>query len=289
MANQTLHFKGLYGDPDQVGHSNFIQVEPLALRSKRYHWEIEEHVHIDLFQLFWIQSGKGVLVANKKRFPFQGPCVISIPTETTHGFQFQPNIKGDVFSLSQDYIDRTLQEHPALLERCHELRYISAQNDAYFAAMDFVRAQFIKEWEDENAQKTTVIKSLFILWMSYLYRLEKKEDIIQKTSEDRSLLHFQGFKKLIRTSYLENKSIQAYAAALNISAVHLNRICRELSHQSAHELVEEHLVSEAKNYLLNTSYSISEIAYLLNFKDPAYFSRLFKKATGVSPKEFQKN
>ena len=43
-----------------------------------------------------------------------------------------------------------------------------------------------------------------------------------------------------------------------------------------------------KNTLLNTSYSVSEIAYFLNFSDPAYFSRLFKKVVGVPPGEFRK-
>ena len=49
------------------------------------------------------------------------------------------------------------------------------------------------------------------------------------------------------------------------------------------------LENEAKKYLLNTNYSISEVSYFLNFKDPAYFTRLFKKMTGVTPSEFRKN
>ena len=49
------------------------------------------------------------------------------------------------------------------------------------------------------------------------------------------------------------------------------------------ELVHQHLIQEAQKYLLHTSYSISEIAYLLEFEYPNYFAKLFKKHIGLSP------
>jgi AraC family transcriptional activator of pobA len=52
--------------------------------------------------------------------------------------------------------------------------------------------------------------------------------------------------------------------------------------------VQEHLIEQAKNYLSHTSYTIAEIAYLLNFEYPNYFARLFKKINGVSPKEYRR-
>jgi AraC-like DNA-binding protein len=39
--------------------------------------------------------------------------------------------------------------------------------------------------------------------------------------------------------------------------------------------------------LVGRDHSISEMAYLLGFENPPYFSRLFKKEVGMSPKEFQ--
>jgi AraC family transcriptional regulator, transcriptional activator of pobA len=87
----------------------------------------------------------------------------------------------------------------------------------------------------------------------------------------------------------ESKSIEEYAKELNITAVHLNRICQSIVQKSALQIVQDYLINEAKKYLLNTSYSVSEVSYFLNFKDPAYFTRLFKKQTGVSPSDFRKN
>ena len=48
-------------------------------------------------------------------------------------------------------------------------------------------------------------------------------------------------------------------------------------------------IHEAEKQLRTTQYSISEISGNLGFQDPLYFSNVFKKATGVSPRDYRKN
>jgi AraC-like DNA-binding protein len=57
--------------------------------------------------------------------------------------------------------------------------------------------------------------------------------------------------------------------------------------ESPLELIHLYVVSEAKKMLVEDNHSISEIAYQLGFENPPYFSRLFKKEVGMSPKEFK--
>ncbi|OYU64787.1 MAG: hypothetical protein CFE22_16905 [Cytophagaceae bacterium BCCC1] len=96
------------------------------------------------------------------------------------------------------------------------------------------------------------------------------------------------FQKSIRQDYSENKTISQYAKEIGITTMHLNRVCKSVINKSPIQIIHDQLISEAKKYLLNTSYSISEISYFLNFNDPAYFTRLFKKNVGVSPSNFRK-
>jgi AraC family transcriptional activator of pobA len=44
---------------------------------------------------------------------------------------------------------------------------------------------------------------------------------------------------------------------------------------------------EAKRKLIYTQYPLDQIAYTLGFKDPAYFSRFFKKLEGVAPSVYR--
>ena len=84
------------------------------------------------------------------------------------------------------------------------------------------------------------------------------------------------------------KFINEYARELNITPVHLNRICQATVGKSALRAVHEFLFLEAEKYLKYTKYSVSEIAYRLNFEDAAYFSRFFSKYAGVSPKQYRR-
>jgi AraC family transcriptional regulator, transcriptional activator of pobA len=52
-------------------------------------------------------------------------------------------------------------------------------------------------------------------------------------------------------------------------------------------LIHLYVISEAKNLLVEGGKSVSEVAYRLGFENPPYFSRLFKKEVGISPKEFR--
>jgi len=56
--------------------------------------------------------------------------------------------------------------------------------------------------------------------------------------------------------------------------------------KTAIDQVNLYLIDEAKNLLLTPNMTITETAYRLGFEYPQYFSRLFKKKTGMSPKVY---
>lgn len=290
MQKALVNFKGLYGDNPNALLPNFIHYEALETRSKMYDWEIKEHLHTDLFQVFLIKSGEGLLLSEQKEWPLLGPCVVTIPTHTLHGFVFQPDVNGEVLTFSESFLESLLKPTPKTLHEINHLRVLSLeQNSETFERLMLYKTQIIKELYEDFPEKQVVLQSLFQLFFTQLYRFSLRLSATKTSSDNRTLRYFQAFQKSIRKSLQESKSIHEYAKELNITPVHLNRICQAIVQKSALQIVHEHLINEAKKYLLNTNYSISEVSYFLNFKDPAYFTRLFKKITGVSPSEFRKN
>jgi AraC-like DNA-binding protein len=73
-----------------------------------------------------------------------------------------------------------------------------------------------------------------------------------------------------------------------LSPRYLSDVLKQETGKTAIELIHIFLINEAKNRLVADDQSVSEIAYALGFENLPYFSRLFKKETGLSPNQFKK-
>ncbi len=97
------------------------------------------------------------------------------------------------------------------------------------------------------------------------------------------------FQQLIQHHYKEKWLVEKYANTLNISTKHLIDLCKKHTGKTPLQLMKEQIISEAKRLLFHTQLSIKEIAYELEFDDPAYFSKSFRQSTGYSPEAYRKN
>lgn len=78
------------------------------------------------------------------------------------------------------------------------------------------------------------------------------------------------------------------AEQLAISPRYLSDLLKQESGKTAIELIHIFLISEAKNLLRIGEKGVTQIAYELGFENSSYFTRLFKKQTGMKPLEFRK-
>ncbi len=99
---------------------------------------------------------------------------------------------------------------------------------------------------------------------------------------------FNSYLKLVSEHFLSVRKVADYADMLYVSPDHLNRAIKACSDKTAHELIDEMVLMEAKAYLLHSKLTVSEIAYKLEFADPSHFNRFFKKLCGQTPLDFRK-
>ena len=95
------------------------------------------------------------------------------------------------------------------------------------------------------------------------------------------------FGDLLESHFRDHWGVEDYARALAITPTHLTRLARGATGRPASRLIEERLVREARRNLVFTNLPVTAIAYDLGFADPAYFSRVFARVTGVSPSGFR--
>ncbi len=284
--NKPLHY-GLYGEDDFL-LPDFMHCEKLAYRSKMHHRVIKEHVHTSLFQIFILESGKLDFTFENATWLVQGPAIITIPENTLHGMVAGKTVKGKVLTLSTSFVETLFKNTPQALMEFGNTRIISEFDirNSIETTLFFVNTLH-KEMNEYLPEKKMVLQCYFNLLLSLTYRLLKKNSPKLTPPDNRNTRYFSVFQKNVKQAYTPMKSIKEYARELNITGVHLNRICQATVGKSALNIVHDFLVLEAEKFLKHTDLHVSEIAYRLNFEDPAYFSRFFKKYTGLSPKQFR--
>jgi len=83
-------------------------------------------------------------------------------------------------------------------------------------------------------------------------------------------------------------SVGYLASALQMSPRYLSSSLKIETGKTAQELIHIALIAVAKNRLRESGQNVSEIAYSLGFENMSYFSKLFKKEAGKTPKDFKK-
>lgn len=99
----------------------------------------------------------------------------------------------------------------------------------------------------------------------------------------------QKFIQLVNSYYIEKRTIEEYAEMLSVSPNHLSHSVKSASGKNALSFINDRIITEAKSLIRFTDFDIAEIAYQLNFSDPANFGKFFKKHTDQTPLAFRKS
>lgn len=134
-------------------------------------------------------------------------------------------------------------------------------------------------------------KSSFDIFRSYLIALFTELKPFVKTSTPVSAnaasIITEQYKKALSKHIYEKNKITDYAELLSVSPNHLNKCVKNTLGKSAHDLLNEMLLLEAKVLLKQTNLNISEISHKIGKNEISDFARFFKAQTGMRPSEYR--
>ncbi|MCS3125435.1 AraC family transcriptional regulator [Bacteroides faecis] len=112
-------------------------------------------------------------------------------------------------------------------------------------------------------------------------------------SESSPLTHqndiFQRFISLVNTYCKTERNVSFYADKLCLTPRYLNTVIRQASQQTVMDWINQSIILEAKVLLKHSNRLVYQISDELNFPNPSFFSKFFKRMTGMTPQEYQKN
>jgi AraC-like DNA-binding protein/mannose-6-phosphate isomerase-like protein (cupin superfamily) len=283
-----LFFKGIYGDNSIDMVRDIIHITPMEITGKRHEWYIKPHVHNDLFQIFVVESGTLELIINDESQIVESVSFFSIPKNISHGLRMNADTKGWVISLYDKSLENMLQLDTDIINTIDKIHIskLDEEDKLINNALTTIR-KCIDEYYSDLPGKQHALQYLVGMMLLRLYRIFVTSSAIH-LSDNKNEIYYRRFVQLIKEMKSFKVSVEEYATRLNISSGHLNRICKDVCGLSPKDVITNFFIDEAKIYLRNFEMSIAEISYELDIEDPAYFTRLFKKRTELTPKQFRR-
>jgi AraC family transcriptional activator of pobA len=257
-----------------------VHCETIAARSVLHDWEFAPHRHARLHQVLLIASGGGRATIEGKTHRLRPMDVINMPAGRVHGYSFKRGTQGWVMTLASEILDEVLtpQEglgrvlaETAVFRGTPQMRALMKAIFAEFGARAFARAH--------------VLKALSAMLLGHVARVLAAGSAPEAPTAKSGVIG--QFEACLDANFRAHWPVSQYAATLRITPTHLSRLTRAAFGCSASQMIRDRIVREARRNLVYTNLSISAIAYALGFDDPAYFSRIFSLATGLSPSEFR--
>ena len=278
----------LYGELTRGTDAEGVHIELIETRSRKYDWHIDTHTHAGLFQVLFLLGGQVRANIDGDLWECDGPVALTIHPALPHGFDFSEEAHGYVLTVDQNMLFAAAGHEGDLFTPLF-VQPLAIGLDAVPETAERIEAllrHLIVEAAWPRQGHTLMLEWLARSALLMLVRVQAERRLAD-TSGRGDFALFSRFRVEVERHYKEQWQVSRYADLLRVAPTRLNRLCLKLSGKSAFELTQDRLMLEACRKLTYVPAGVASIAYELGFQDPAYFSRLFKKLIGVTPKAFR--
>ena len=289
MATRVIPNYALYGVQAEPGWQSWFDFEWIPQRSRPYNWHIRPHQHDALIQILYLTQGTGEVLIDHTKSQFTAPCLVWIPAQTVHGFDFSEDVDGPVITAAQRPLEAMVGvASPALLAHLRKPAVIAldVKGDHVQCLMPLFLA-VEREAQVQAAGQVTAGMALLTAICIQIARLTPISAVAVSQASSRKAAQIEKFRSMVDDGFKKHLPMGDYASALGITPGQLSRLCREVLGVSSLDVVNARVIHEAQRVLVYTGNSVKQLAYALGFADETYFCRFFRKHTGLSPKAFR--
>jgi AraC-like DNA-binding protein len=296
--SQLIHLKSIADLSRLLNENDFHPLVAVVDFSKTTdHIEEETRITTDFYSVMFKNYCKSSITYGRKAIDFnEGSLICMAPNQVIMieteieprenpmgwGLFFHPDLIRNT-SLNAKMKDYSFFSY----ERAEALHLSEKEKQLLFECIVKIKTE-LKENIDDYSQ--TIIVSTIELLLNYCNRFYGRQFITRKATNRDVLAKVEAFLKQhfsIKTLPNGLPTVKLLADAVHLSPGYLGDLLKKETGLNAQEHIHLYVIEEAKNILLNSNQSVSEIAFQLGFEYPQYFSRLFKQKTGTSPVEYR--
>lgn len=247
----------------------------------------ELHRH-NFFFVLALKKGMGQHIIDFTTYTISDYSVFFMRPGQVHQLTLQKESTGYLIEFNSDFYSPRDKEANQVLRKVSNKNYCQLNSDRFkkaFSVLDYI----FQEYAEKRERYKEVIKANLEIFFIELVRQSKNPHNLSKSDNSYSQERLEELLELLSTHIATNKQVAQYADMLRLTSYQLNAITKETLGKNCSQLINEHIVLEAKRHLLATSNQVNQIAYNLGYEDVSYFIRFFKKHTGYSPEAFRQH
>lgn len=235
-------------------------------------------------ELLRIARGEMTLYIEDKPFKGKAGDIFFVPSNVMHRDEFDMNEGLEIFYCSFYWKnDKWFFNHVdnSKLKKLSE-KTLSSINTMY----DILRTDTGKGTEIDRMISSSRLLSILLTIFRDVVKSGKNADKDPDYSTTRREKILDDARSYIKRNYDEPISLDELAANLKISTYYLSHIFSEEGEFSYSTYLTNVRMEKAREFLHDSRMNISEVAYKVGFESANYFTKVFKKTTGMSPKQY---
>lgn len=191
--------------------------------------------------------------------------------------------------------------HSKLPFKCYYIHMIVEEGELYESLMRcpvFVRPERVDRYRDifislchhyEQGLENDLIRiQSLVLELVYLLNKDAKKAVYRGKSKSSNRNSINKVIDYIGKNLTSDLSLDAVAAVANISPIHFHNCFKQATGRTLREYVEEQRIKKATNLIVSTDWTLTRISNECGFSSQAYFSHVFKRRIGRTPREYAK-
>jgi len=255
------------------------------------HFSVKYPHRHDFFEVLYLLKGSGFHVIDGNNYEIKPPCVFFMSRGQAHKLELSHDIEGYIFIFTADFylLNRSDQnrliEFPFFYTIHQDNPPLLLENEGDIRFLESLFRQGIAEIDRPGGYSIEMLRSVLdLILTTCATRYPVSESLLNK---GKGQIMVKRFFHLIEENNQKNLSLSDYAAMIGVTPNHLTQTVKLLTGKTSSQIVKDKQLLEIKRLLVHTNLSVSEIANQLNFEDQSYFTKFFKRETGMTPLQYR--
>lgn len=245
------------------------------------------------YKLILIRKGKGQVTFDVARYDFSENCLIRFPIYQPFQIEANGPLDGVLLQFHPDFfwnqryqMESTCKQ--VLFKSINEVPLIKISKpemDQLLYPLDHL----VSELKSDRLGRYDITIAWVKIFMVYASRIKMEKGKINSATLSEAHYIIRKLIDAVEQHFQHKHRPADYAKLLNVTVKTLNRTAKQHLEKTVSDMISERIITQAKHELFLNDKPIKEIALELGFHDVAYFSRVFKVQTGVSPDGYRKS